>query len=708
MPQTLDSITRGPQRLLPLACFLVPLLALALVGGWRYLQHWNEAEVRLDRILRVAAEHARGVLDTSEGLIERVSDLTTAAGDTQQITERQAQLHAQLAAIAGNKPQLQGIFVFGPDGLPKVASRFFPAPKVSVADRDYFRWHAEGRGGLYISQPLVARTTGEAFFDMSRERREPDGRFGGVISASLLSGYFNDFYTDLLADEPGMSVMLFREDGYVFNRTPAAGSVQRLPPDGLVMPQITKGVTVGWARGSSVIDTEDRTVVFRRVGSYPVYVSAAVVSSAVMNRWLWEVGVLALFGLPAAAALSFAVRGVMRRSAAVAQQAVQLRESLRLQQEMQAALLQSQKLEALGRVTGGVAHDFNNALMVISNSLALLRLKNPGVQGSYLGAMDRALNAATQLTRQLLAFSRRQALVPEQVVLQKHLPGMADLLRPVLGSRIALRIEVSPNTSPICVDPAEFELALINLAINARDAMPQEGRFSLRVRNVSWDLPSGMPGPMVVVEAEDTGAGMPPEIVEKVFEPFFTTKAPGEGTGLGLSQVYGLCQRAGGTATITSQLGQGTTVRMYFPPDRLQGRPAPSGERAPPARKAQRKLLLVEDNREVAAVLVPLLESTGCHVTHAERGALALDWLKSQPQLPDALLTDVVMPGEIDGLALAREVRKRWPEMTVVVMTGYTQQLDQIAAEGLRVVPKPCTVEMLVRALDEAGTETAA
>ena len=322
---------------------------------------------------------------------------------------------------------------------------------------------------------------------------------------------------------------------------------------------------------------------------------------------------------------------------------------------MEDALRQAQKLEALGRLTGGVAHDFNNALMVISNNLFLLRRKHPEADGPQVESIGRAVGSATKLTRQLLAFSRRQALVPEHIRLQDKVPALRDLLAPVLGSQVQLALDAAPDTRAILVDAAELELAMINLAINARDAMPAGGRFEVAARNASGPLPPPLEGPMVLLEVTDTGLGIAPEVLDKVFEPFFTTKPVGEGTGLGLSQVYGLCQRAHGMATVESRLGLGTTVRLFFPATEAKpGGPAPVSA---VLRQIDRTVLLVEDNEEVASALQPVLESMGCKVQWMSRATAARDWLGEQGSLPDLMLSDVMMPGEMDGLALAQHVR---------------------------------------------------
>ena len=224
----------------------------------------------------------------------------------------------------------------------------------------------------------------------------------------------------------------------------------------------------------------------------------------------------------------------------------------------------------------------------------------------------------------------------------------------------------------------------------------------MHARNAEAGLSPLFQGPMVVVQASDNGAGIAPDVLAKVFEPFFTTKPVGEGTGLGLSQVYGLCQRAGGLATIESEPGRGTTVRMFFPPD-TAGPDAVKSAGGLPSRRLGKHLLVVEDNPEVSSALKPVLEALGCRATVLDRAADAAAWLQdNQHALPDLLLTDVVMPGEMDGLALARLVRERWPALRVVMMTGYAERMDSIVRLGFPVLPKPCSVEMLAEAIEAA------
>lgn len=690
-------------RTLVLLCVVLPLVAYAAVGFYRYGEIRTDTERRLDHALRIAQEHALKVLETNETVLARVLDAAGSA-EAPVLRGRQAQLHDQLREITRDKPQIQSAWLLGPDGVPVASDRVFPVPAIDFSDRSYFRWHQARRSAApYLSEVLYGRVTRSEFFDMSRGRYRADGSFAGLASVSMTPAYFEKVHSDLAAGERGLSIAMLREDGSIYSRWPVLADGPRvLAPDSPVMARIRAGQISGEASGTSSVDGRQRLLMFRKVGAYPVYIGTSMDVAEIRRRWLEEMAWLAAFGIPPLLGLFFAARVALRRTRDALEAAERLTGETQARRRVEEALLQAQKLEALGRLTGGVAHDFNNALMVVSNNLALLKMKHPGVGTAQVESIGRAVGSATKLTRQLLAFSRRQALVPERIVLQDRLPGLTDLLAPVLGGRITFIAEAAPDTRPIRVDAAEFELALLNLAINARDAMPQGGTFTVRASNAQGDLPPLLQGPMVVISAADTGAGIPSGLVDKVFEPFFTTKPVGEGTGLGLSQVYGLCQRAGGLATLDSRVGQGTTVRLFFP----AAPPSPAVAEGPVALPLQRhpgrRVLLVEDNDEVAGALAQVLQELGCEVTRHSRAVAARNWLALQPVLPDLLLTDVVMPGEMDGLGLAQHVKSHYPSLKVLVMTGYAEQLDALSRLGYEILPKPCSAEMLGQAMARA------
>ncbi len=360
--------------------------------------------------------------------------------------------------------------------------------------------------------------------------------------------------------------------------------------------------------------------------------------------------------------------------------------------------LQAQKLEALGRLTGGVAHDFNNLLMVISSNAHVLgrRLPPEWREAPQLLAVERSVRTGKRLTRQLLAFARRQPLRIEQVRLDERLAAMTSLLRTAVRSSVSLSCTVAPDTWPIEVDAGEFELSMLNLAVNANDAMPSGGVLEIRAGN----LPDTGDGRHVQIEVRDSGSGIPPEILDKVCEPFFTTKPPGHGTGLGLSQVYGFCNQAGGTLHIDSTPGQGTTVRLRL---KASADPAPQAERpgAPMPALAATTVLLVEDNEELREATAELLRSLGCTVEVCASADAARQWLDDDRRV-DLVLSDIRMPGQLDGLGLAAWLRRWRPALPLVLMTGYTEELRAGRVDGHVVLAKPVEPEALGAALRAA------
>jgi signal transduction histidine kinase/ActR/RegA family two-component response regulator len=369
-----------------------------------------------------------------------------------------------------------------------------------------------------------------------------------------------------------------------------------------------------------------------------------------------------------------------------------VREALSEADRAHQVVLQNQRLEALGQLTGGVAHDFNNLLMVISNYSHLIKARNPQLAGTpELAGIERAVGTGTKLTRQLLAFARRQPVRPEALRLQDRLPEIAGLLKASLGSGIRLECQVAPDTACVLVDPAEFELALINLSVNARDAMPNGGRLQVSASNDEDG--------MVRIEVADTGEGIAADVLPKIFDPFFTTKPVGHGTGLGLSQVYGLVRQAGGDARVQSQPGLGTTVALLLPAHHA-GTPVPLDGAAPPPERVPGgvHVLLVEDNAELATVTVEVLRTAGYEVTHALSGDKAKGLLREGGRYR-IVLSDIRMPGDTDGIALARWIRTHQPATPVVLMTGYSAELAQAEALALQVLPKPSAPAEILAAL---------
>ena len=373
----------------------------------------------------------------------------------------------------------------------------------------------------------------------------------------------------------------------------------------------------------------------------------------------------------------------------------------------------SQKMEALGSLTGGVAHDFNNLLMIVSGHAQSLsrRITDPK-QLRALDAIQIASTRGESLTRQLLSFSRGMPLNPTVVSPAETIEAIREVLSGSLNVNTELSIGVPDTVWPVRVDKSELELALVNLTVNARDAMPAGGQLSIIGDNVLLlveDTPEGLSGEFVGLSVTDTGSGIPDDVIGRVFEPFFTTKGADKGTGLGLSQVYGFARRSGGTAVARSQLGHGTTVSIYLP--RSQGKVEVPLEEdtAQYAAPAGTTVLVVEDNHDVRAVTVSLLEQLGYQTIAVEHAAAALEVLAmSQPI--SVIFSDVVLPGEIDGLLLARTVKARYPGIPIVLTTGYTRVFE--AEPEFPVLRKPYQISALGRIIREAldlrdGTKTA-
>ena len=375
------------------------------------------------------------------------------------------------------------------------------------------------------------------------------------------------------------------------------------------------------------------------------------------------------------------------------------KEQARVLQQAEEALRQSQKLEAMGQLTGGVAHDFNNLLAVISNNLFLHRRLAPGCADSaQLAAIERATDTGARLTRQLLAFARRQAIHPEVIDLRCELAELREVLQVTLGSRTGIRLAVDAGTPPVRVDRSELQLAIINVAVNARDAMPDGGELVIDCRATA---PGEFPVAAARIALTDSGHGIPAEVLPRVMEPFFTTKAPGRGTGLGLSQVYGFASQAGGALTISSEPGLSTTVVLLLPA--TTEAVAAGVEPAPGARGALAgRVLLVEDNPEVAATTAELLRVAGCDVVALGDGDRALAWLAQSAEPVDLVLSDVVMPGGTSGVALAHWIGRHRPGLPVLLASGYSSELAAAREHGFTVLQKPVAPPLLIEAVRAA------
>ena len=412
------------------------------------------------------------------------------------------------------------------------------------------------------------------------------------------------------------------------------------------------------------------------------------------------------------------IRGAMERRRAEQELAAlaaslehQVAERTRDLMAAEEALRQSQKLEAIGQLTGGVAHDFNNLLTVIRSSVDLMRRPNLPEERRkrYIDAISETVTRASRLTGQLLAFARRQALKPEVFDLRDRLSGIAEMLDTVMGARIVVAMNVPGDPCFVRADASQFETALVNMAVNARDAMDGTGVLTLRLTPAGPMPPvrghAGAAGRFAAVSMTDTGSGIPSSEIRHIFEPFFTTKEVGKGTGLGLSQVFGFAKQSGGDVNVESQEGRGATFTLYLPEIDPPADVEPSVEdgqaSGPVPGGAGRRVLVVEDNLEVGRFSTQLLQDLGYETLWATNAEDAMVKLRAAATSFDIVFSDVVMPGK-SGIELAKDIRQSNPGLPVILTSGYSHVLAEEGAHGFELLHKPYSAEQLSRVLRRA------
>jgi len=662
------------------------------------------------RTVRVAEEHALKVFDMNDALDTRVIDLVQGLNDDG-VRASEAQIHEKLDAIGGGYPQVAAVSIFGRDGELLASSRYSPPPSVSIVARDDFTGIRGGRVIDHVSRVMQGQVSGETVFNMGVARRDDAGEFAGLVSVALRPGYFSAFDRDLLGPESPMALGLVRSDGAILAFDPPpralASSVTPGSPLGVAL---ARGSESGVVRMHSELLGSNVILAFRRVGGYPVYVTCAYRTHAIWAAWYRHLSVLLISMFTPSIALWCVIWLSLRRLAAEEEAWERWHAEASMRRSIESAYRQSRKMEALGNLVGSVAHDFNNLLMIVSANVQIARRR--GVTGfeRELSAVERALKSGQSLTRQLLGVARKQPLRNETIHVGRWLPACRELLRASLGAKVSLVVDVGDGVWPVLVDVAEFELALINLAVNARDAMPNGGRFTVRARNISFRPDEGFPldGDFVHVTLEDTGSGMPPDVLARAFEPLYTTKSKGTGTGLGLPQVFAFCERSGGLAAIDSAIGAGTTVHLYLPRSLAEPPAQRPSEPRPESAQVQQGLnvLLVEDNDEVAAGTEALLQMMGHRVTCASDAASALQLIEAPradgahtPRF-DLVLSDIHMPGTMNGIDLAEALEGLEPALPVILVTGYAEELDRARHVDVRVLSKPFDIALLEKTLE--------
>jgi two-component system NtrC family sensor kinase len=690
-------------RLLKLMMVASLVLPAALYGyaSWvSYRDIHASADERIERSLDVQQEQALKVFETVDRTFAEVDEIVRGMSDDE-IRAAQPRLHPRLAQIADVMPQLQAIVLIGRDGRP-LASSTLESVKTDVnfTDRDYFKAQADKDAGTYVSDvrtPNLA-SVGRDFFDLSRRLDSPSRTFKGVIAVAVRPKYFEDFYT-LIGQTRGSFYALVRDDGVILARYPVRNNrVQKLSSTSGLRSAIDHGITHDTFTVNSEVDGVPRRIGFRKLAGYPVYALSGISIPAINHEWLRTIGTHLIFGLPATLLLFAVLWFALRRTR-------HLHDEAERREMAEGALHQAQQLQAIGQLTGGVAHDFNNLLMIVSGSVQRLRrhIKDEK-QTRLLDAITTATQRGESLTRQLLTFSRRQTLQPSVIDLAERLPEIKDMLSRSLRGDIEIRVGVPRRPCTVKIDPSEFELALLNLAVNARDAMPSGGTLTITAKPVvlrGRTSEEGLTGDFVAIRVADTGSGIPADVLPRVFEPFFTTKDVGKGTGLGLSQVYGFAHQSGGAASIASSARRGTVVTLFLP----RTWEAPARPQEPSAVVSAKRhagtVLLVEDNAEVADVGKAYCEELGYTVKQAASAQAGLDCVERDRDI-DLVFSDILMPGGMNGLELADAIRRRFPQIVVLLTTGYSSSAQDAVRQGFAVLQKPYDLAALDRALREA------
>jgi two-component system NtrC family sensor kinase len=678
--------------------FPVALFAFAATSSWFSTNDIANREI--ERTLDVAHEHALKVFETIDRSLSEINEIARDRSDDDLRSNTDA-MGARLRQLTDALPQLKSVWIFDNRGRALANSLNLALPQIDFSDRDYYNAHINKDVGTFIGATLLPRPPyqGAPFFGVSRRRNAPDGRFTGVVQASVFPEYFVNFYARI-GRERGSFFALGLTDGSILARYPTLDQAARLDPKGPVGRVLSATPDGSLVNIVSPGDQVERRIGYRRLSNYPIYVAAGLDMAAIRDRWLKAISYHLIFGVPATALLFGLLVFALRRTRRLNFEAMKRREA-------EDALRHGQRLETLGQLTGGVAHDFNNLLTVIRSSIDLLQRPDlaPERRARYIAAISDTVTRAAKLTAQLLAFARRQTLKPEVFDVGHCVNGVTDIIGTLTGSPIEIITHLPDKPLFVDADLSQFETALINIAVNARDAMKGEGRLIISVTD-STQLPSAMmprKDGYVAVAIADSGSGIPADQFERIFEPFYTTKEVGQGTGLGLSQVFGFAKQSGGEVVVASEVGKGSIFTLYLP--RVTGSVAPalSLSEAPVVDGHGLSVLIVEDNRDVGTFATDALRELG-YVTELRPNAdEALEELKRQAGRYDVVFSDVVMPGT-SGIELAQQIRKLYPDLPVVLTSGYSHVLAQNGTFGFELLQKPYSIEQLSRVLAKVGS----
>jgi two-component system, NtrC family, sensor kinase len=545
------------------ASILIPLALFAMVAWERHREIYRDAERTILRQTAILYEHASKVLQAQELVIEQANDRI--GGLSWAEIRSSAQVWNDLKRLAEQVQHVDAIFIVDPQGQSALTTRAHPSPQVDFSDRDYFLAQKAGNGGAFLSGRYLGKISARPIFNVSMRRETPGNTFDGVVGVSAFVDYFERLYGTVAEPRDGAFVSLEKSNGQV---------LASFPPGAKAAMPLVQGANQdeGLAYVTDTTTNASFVLARRKLPGFPAYVVFGMDESFIESSWhrtLWRWGLLTvLSALGMSLATGFAFNRAKKEASAVEEwkrsQAALLTEVER-RQEVEAALLQSHKLEALGQLTTGVAHDFRNLLQILKGHLGIAKARaGEDRVRRAISTCESAVERSEKLIQHLLAFARRQPLVYELFDLNERLPAMRETLQQV-GSNLRIQLELGKDLWPVEGDSTQLELVLINLVANARDAMPDGGVVEVGASNRTLRPTEGeVEGDFVELRVRDYGVGILPETLGRVWEPFFTTKGAGKGTGLGLASVYGFAKQSGGFAKIESEVGAGTTVSIFM------------------------------------------------------------------------------------------------------------------------------------------------
>ena len=602
-----------------IALLAVSIMLPLVLFGLAALQNWRDvvraAEQHVERTTQILHEHALKIFETHQLMLDQINERLLTLDWTN--THDVAALHELLTHMQKLLPQIVDIIITDPSGRIRTeALSETPNPATDLSDRDYFKaLKAHAQRLPYVSRSVFGRQTGLPIFNMAVRANGPDeNSFNGVVVISIDQAYFGDYYRTI-EHQFDQLVFLAREDGNVLASQPSLNT-DIMPVDTLFPPRPDDRLGAGLVQ-SATIDGTKRIFGYEKVGAYPVVIGFGISRRSALAPWgrnMRGYGLVALLSSFALLGVSgFAIRRIRLEGKATVswrESAALLKKEMAERVRVEDQLRQAQKMEAVGQLTGGIAHDFNNLLTVVIGNLDLLSRRLPDADASHRALIRNAVDGASRaadLTSRLLSFSRQQPLDPKTLDVNALVAGMSNMLGRTLGEAIAIDLRLADDLWLTLADPNQLENAILNLCVNAVDAMPKGGQLTIATVNTVLDeafcaRAEGIaPGDFVSVSVTDTGSGMPAEVIKRAFEPFFTTKPVGKGTGLGLSQLYGFSRQSGGYADIDSELGRGTTVRVYLPRVHVEQMPAGATPRsaadtAATPRDRGATVLIVEDD----------------------------------------------------------------------------------------------------------------